>query len=119
MYYQPLVDLGTGDICAIEALIRWRHPAHGMILPDRFIPIAEERGMITAIGRWILRRACADAATWPAHIRVAVNLSPVQFRNSDLLEIVSAALADSGLAPERLELEITESVLLQKNARDI
>ena len=118
-YFQPLVDLGTGDICAIEALIRWRHPVHGMIPPDRFIPVAEERGMITAIGRWMLRRACADAATWPAHIRVAVNLSPVQFRNSDLLETVSAALADSGLAPERLELEITESVLLQKNARDL
>jgi len=118
-YYQPLVDLGTGDICAIEALIRWRHPVHGMILPDRFIPVAEEHGMITAIGQWMLRRACADAATWPAHIRVAVNLSPVQFRNSDLLETISAALAESGLAPERLELEITESVLLQKNARDL
>jgi diguanylate cyclase (GGDEF)-like protein len=118
-YYQPLVDLGTGEICAIEALIRWHHPLHGMIPPERFIPVAEERGMITTIGRWMLRRACADAATWPAHIRVAVNLSPVQFRNSDLLEIVSAALADSGLAAERLELEITESVLLQKNARDL
>jgi diguanylate cyclase (GGDEF)-like protein len=118
-YYQPLVDLGTGCVCAIEALIRWRHPSRGMILPDRFIPVAEECGLITVIGQWVLRRACADAATWPAHIRVAVNLSPVQFRNSDLLEIVSAALADSGLAPERLELEITESVLLQKNVRDL
>jgi diguanylate cyclase (GGDEF)-like protein len=118
-HYQPVVDLATGKVCAIEALIRWRHPTRGMILPDRFIPVAEERGMIAAIGKWMLRRACDDAATWPAHIRVAVNLSPVQFRNSDLLEIVSAALADSGLAPERLELEITESVLLQKNSRDL
>ena len=118
-HYQPLVDLGTGDICTIEALARWRHPVHGMILPDRFIPVAEERGMITAIGRWMLRRACADAVAWPDHIRVAVNLSPVQFRNSDLVEIVSTALTDSGLAPARLELEITESVLLQKNARDL
>jgi diguanylate cyclase (GGDEF)-like protein len=118
-YYQPLIDIETGDICAIEALIRWHHPVHGMIAPDRFIPVAEERGMITAIGRWILRQACHDAAAWPAHVRVAVNLSPVQFRNSDLTEIVSAALADSGLAPERLELEITESVLLKKNAHDI
>jgi len=118
-YYQPLVDIDTGHISAIEALIRWNHPLHGVIPPDRFIPVAEERGMITAIGRWMLRRACRDAAAWPAHIRVAVNLSPVQFRNSDLLEIVSGALADCGLAPQRLELEITESVLLQKNARDI
>jgi diguanylate cyclase (GGDEF)-like protein len=118
-YYQPMVDLDTGDTCAVEALIRWHHPAHGMISPDRFIPVAEERGMIAAIGRWMLRQACGDAATWPPHIRVAVNLSPVQFRNSELLEIVSTALADSGLAPERLELEITESVLLQKNARDL
>jgi diguanylate cyclase (GGDEF)-like protein len=118
-HYQPLVDIETGAICAIEALIRWHHPVHGLIAPDSFIPIAEERGMITAIGRWILRRACRDAAAWPAHIRVAVNLSPVQFRNSDLLEIVSGALADCELPPERLELEITESVLLQKNARDI
>ncbi len=118
-HYQPVVDLSSGDICAIEALIRWRHPVRGVIAPDRFIPVAEDGGLITAIGRWVLRRACKDAATWPAHIRVAVNLSPVQFRSSDLLEIIAAALADCGLAPERLELEITESVLLQKNARDL
>jgi len=118
-HYQPVVDLGTGEICAIEALIRWRHPVRGMIAPDHFIPVAEDRGLITTIGRWMLRRACADAVTWPANICVAVNLSPVQFRNSDLLEIVVAALADSGLAPERLEIEITESVLLRKNACDL
>jgi len=118
-YYQPLIDIGTGATCAVEALIRWHHPVHGMILPDRFIPVAEERGLITTIGRWMLRRACRDAAQWPAGIRVAVNLSPVQFRNSDLFEIVTGALADSGLAPERLDLEFTESVLLQKNTRDL
>jgi len=118
-YYQSLIDIDTGATCVVEALIRWHHPVHGMIPPDRFIPLAEERSLITAIGHWMLRQACRDAMLWPAHIRGAVNLSPVQFRNSDLYEIVAGALEESGLAPERLELEITESVLLQKNARDL
>ncbi len=95
-YYQPIIEIETGAICAVEALIRWHHPLHGMIPPDRFIPVAEERGLITAIGRWMLRQACRDAMLWPTHIQVAVNLSPVQFRNSDLFEIVTGALAELG-----------------------
>jgi diguanylate cyclase (GGDEF)-like protein len=118
-YYQPIVDIDSGETRSVEALVRWNHPAHGLTPPDSFIPIAEERGMIMAIGRWVMRQACRDAASWPEHIRVAINLSPVQFRNGDLYDTVVGALAESGLAPERLELEITESVLLQKNDRDL
>jgi EAL domain-containing protein (putative c-di-GMP-specific phosphodiesterase class I) len=102
-------------VCGVEALVRWRHPQLGIIAPDRFIPIAEETGLIVQLGEWIIRRACAEAANWPAHIKLAINLSPLQFGRSNLAEVVSAALAASGLAPERLELEITESVLLQQN----
>ena len=118
-HYQPLVNADDGETCAVEALVRWRHPQHGIINPDRFIPVAEERGMISAIGRWMLRRACSDAAAWPDHIRVAVNLSSVEFRTGDLLEKITDALTHSGLAPARLELEITESVLLQEDERNI
>ncbi len=114
-YYQPLVNVESREICGLEALIRWHHPQHGMIPPDRFIRLAEERGMIHELGRFMLRQACRDAAGMPPHIRVAVNLSPVQFRSGDLLQLVTAALEESGLPPERLELEITESVLLQKD----
>ena len=103
----------------MEALVRWRHPRHGLVAPGRFIPVAEERGLITAIDRWMLYRACSDAVAWPDHISVAVNLSPIEFRSGDLLEMITGALARSGLAPSRLELEITESVLLQKSERNI
>jgi|GEM_PF-785025 len=118
-YYQPLVNIADGETCALEALIRWQHPRHGMVAPGRFIPVAEERGLITAIDRWMLRRACTDAMAWPDHIRVAVNLSPIEFRSGDLLGMITDALAHSGLAPSRLELEITESVLLQKSEHNI
>ncbi|HEY6259628.1 MAG TPA: EAL domain-containing protein [Xanthobacteraceae bacterium] len=118
-YYQPLVNADDGATCAVEALIRWRHPEHGLITPDRFIPFAEERGLISEIGRWMLRRACSNATAWPDHIHVAVNLSSVEFRTGDLLEKVTDALAHSGLAPTRLELEVTETVLLQEDARNI
>jgi predicted signal transduction protein with EAL and GGDEF domain len=118
-YYQPLVNADDGETAAVEALVRWRHPQHGIITPDRFISVAEERGMISAIGRWMLRTACSDAMAWPDQIRVAVNLSSVEFRTGDLLEKITGALAHSGLAPERLELEITESVLLQEDERNI
>jgi diguanylate cyclase (GGDEF)-like protein len=118
-HYQPIVNADDGATCAVEALIRWRHPQHGLIPPNRFIPFAEERGLISAIGSWILQQACSDATTWPSHIRVAVNLSSVEFRTGDLLGKITDALARSGLAPERLELEITESVLLQEDARNI
>ena len=97
-------------------MLRWRHPEHGLIFPDKFIPIAEEIGLIVPLGEWVIRKACAEAASWPEHIRLSVNLSSVQFRTGNLVDIVTGALVDSGLAPERLELEITESVLLQKQA---
>jgi diguanylate cyclase (GGDEF)-like protein len=118
-YYQPVVDAGSAGICAVEALIRWQHPRHGVVGPTRFIPVAEERGLITAIDRWMLQRACRDAMAWPTHIRVAVNLSPIDFRSGDLIEMIKDALARSGLPAARLELEITESVLLQKSARNL
>jgi diguanylate cyclase (GGDEF)-like protein len=112
IHYQPIVDLRSNDIAGCEALLRWRHPVRGMISPADFIPVAEETGLIEEIGQWVLRTACAEAATWPGHIRVAVNVSPVQFRSSTLSLKVATALADTGLDPRRLELEITEAVLI-------
>jgi diguanylate cyclase (GGDEF)-like protein/PAS domain S-box-containing protein len=113
LHYQPIVKLADNDIVGFEALLRWRHPERGLIPPNTFIPLAEEIGLIVPIGEWIVRQACATAITWPDDLRVAVNLSPVQFRNPGLLQIVVSALAKSGLRPDRLELEITETVLLQ------
>jgi EAL domain-containing protein (putative c-di-GMP-specific phosphodiesterase class I) len=115
LYYQPVVNLETDEISAFEALIRWNHPEKGLIAPNTFIPLAEEIGFIVPLGEWALRQACATAATWPDGLRVAVNLSPAQFRNPGLVQVVVGALAESGLAPERLELEITETILLQDN----
>ncbi len=119
LHYQTVVNIATKEACAVEALIRWRHPRHGLIPPDRFIPLAEEIGMIIPLGEWIMRQACMDAAAWPEHLKLAVNLSPVQFRTSNLVDVVTDALVASGLSPERLELEITESVLLQKDAGNL
>jgi diguanylate cyclase (GGDEF)-like protein/PAS domain S-box-containing protein len=113
LYYQPIIDTKTSVICGAEALMRWRHPTKGIILPDQFIPLAEETGMITHIGEWLLQRACADAVGWPKDIKVAVNLSAVQFRKNNLVDVVMCALAQSGLPPERLELEITETALIE------
>ncbi len=113
LFYQPLVNLATNRLTGFEALLRWNHPERGAIPPAEFIPVAEETGLIAPLGAWALREACAEAATWPGNIRVAVNLSPIQFRNRDLVSIVVNALASSGLAPDRLELEVTESVLLE------
>lgn len=110
--YQPLVNLGTGKISCFEALLRWRHPERGLISPADFIPVAEENDFITAIGTWALSEACRAAASWPRDIDVAVNLSPVQFRNPGLVNMVAEALAYAGLDPQRLQLEITESVIL-------
>ncbi|QGM96058.1 putative bifunctional diguanylate cyclase/phosphodiesterase [Methylocystis parvus] len=112
VFYQPIVDSRRGLVVAMEALLRWRHPERGMISPGVFIPIAEETGLIVEIGAWVLRQACRDATAWPSHIRVAVNLAPLQFQEADLLDTISEALAESGLAPDRLELEITESALI-------
>jgi diguanylate cyclase (GGDEF)-like protein/PAS domain S-box-containing protein len=113
LHYQPIVDTKTRLICGAEALMRWRHPAKGVILPDQFIPLAEETGMITQLGEWLLHTACLDAASWPLPIKVAINLSAVQFRKHNLVDIVMCALAQSGLPPERLELEITETALIE------
>ena len=112
LHYQPLVDLRTDEVTGCEALLRWRHPVRGMVSPADFIPVAEETGLIEEIGQWVLRTACAEAATWPAHVRIAVNVSPVQFRSATLSLKVAAALAETGLDPRRLELEITEAVLI-------
>jgi diguanylate cyclase (GGDEF)-like protein/PAS domain S-box-containing protein len=115
VHYQPLIDLSTGEISGVEALLRWPHAERGMIPPAEFIPVAEETGLIGPIGAFVLRRACAAAAAWPEHIKVAVNLSPLQFRTGNLLATVQDALQQSGLAPRRLELEITETLLLEKS----
>jgi diguanylate cyclase (GGDEF)-like protein/PAS domain S-box-containing protein len=115
LYYQPILDLETGTIAGCEALLRWRHPQRGMVLPAEFVPVAEETGLINSIGEWVLKQACSDATEWPSSVRVAVNVSPTQFRNSALPLVVVGALAESGLAAQRLELEITESVLMQNN----
>lgn len=114
-YYQPLVDLQSGRITGFEALVRWPHPERGFISPGEFIPVAEETGLINAVGGLMLRRACMDAAKWPDDVRVAVNLSPLQFRVGNLLSVVMDALKYSGLSPKRLELEITETLLLDKS----
>jgi diguanylate cyclase (GGDEF)-like protein/PAS domain S-box-containing protein len=116
-YYQPLVDLATGRITGFEALVRWPHPERGMISPAEFIPVAEETGLINPLGSLMLRRACADAALWPDDVRVAVNLSPLQFRVGNLLSLVMDALKQSGLPAKRLELEITETLLLEKSSQ--
>jgi diguanylate cyclase (GGDEF)-like protein len=115
MFYQPVVSVERNEVIAFEALIRWRHPDRGMVSPAEFIPVAEETGLIIPLGEWILRQVCADALGWPQHIRVAVNLSPVQFRSPELVHAVFSALAASHLAPGRLELEITETALLHDN----
>jgi diguanylate cyclase (GGDEF)-like protein len=116
LHYQPLVNLQSGATCGFEALVRWIHPMRGYVQPLDFIPIAEETGLIVAIGEWVLRTACKEAANWPSDIRLAVNLSPNQFKRQNIGATVVSALAHSGLAPARLELEITESVLLHDNA---
>jgi diguanylate cyclase (GGDEF)-like protein/PAS domain S-box-containing protein len=113
LYYQPVVDAKTARPCGTEALVRWRHPVEGLVSPDRFIWLAEEAGLMGTLGEWILERACADAASWPENIKVAVNLSAAQFQTGKLFDVILCALVESGLAPERLELEITESILLQ------
>jgi diguanylate cyclase (GGDEF)-like protein/PAS domain S-box-containing protein len=115
VHYQPLVDIASGAICAFEALLRWPHPERGMIPPGDFIPVAEETGLIGAIGAFVLRQACTDATAWPDDTKVAVNLSPLQFRTGTLLQTVIGTLEASGLAPHRLELEITETLLLERS----
>jgi predicted signal transduction protein with EAL and GGDEF domain len=113
LYYQPIVTLKTGEVSGLEALIRWQHPERGLIPPLDFIPVAEEMGLIVPLGDWVLKEACREAAQWPGRLRVAVNLSAVQFRHPTLSLSVASALSSAGLDPQRLELEITESIVLQ------
>jgi EAL domain-containing protein (putative c-di-GMP-specific phosphodiesterase class I) len=118
VHYQPFFDVESGERRGLEALVRWRHPEKGLIPPDQFIPLAEETGLIVPLGEWVLRQACDDATWPPADLKVAVNLSPVQFKQAELFDVIQSALQSSGLAPERLEIEITESVLLERAAEN-
>ncbi len=113
LYFQPIVAAKECRVRGFEALIRWKHPVRGFVSPGEFIPLAEETGVIIPLGEWILREACRIAAGWPGDVRIAVNLSPRQFRHSDLTQLVRSALRTSGLAAARLELEVTESVFLE------
>jgi predicted signal transduction protein with EAL and GGDEF domain len=123
LLYQPKVDLATGHIFGVEALIRWRHPEHGMVPPQRFIGLAEESGLIVAIGEWVVRTACRQARAWRAAglapITVSVNVSPRQFEEQQLVERVARALRDTGLAPDALELEVTESLIMRDLAKSV
>jgi diguanylate cyclase (GGDEF)-like protein len=113
IYFQPIVDIKTGRTMVCEALLRWPHPTRGMVHPQEFIPVAEEMGLITELGTWVLHKACRECTAWPDNISVAVNMSAIQFRRSDVNSIVADSLAHTGLAADRLEIEITESVLLE------
>jgi predicted signal transduction protein with EAL and GGDEF domain len=119
LHYQPLVDIGSNRISGFESLLRWHHPEKSMISPAEFIPIAEDIGLIVPIGEWVLREACMEATKWPGDVKVAVNLSAVQFRSRNLVQAVISALAHSGLSPLRLELEITESVFLAETEANL
>jgi diguanylate cyclase (GGDEF)-like protein len=119
LYYQPILNLRRQVICGFEALLRWNHPTEGTISPARFIPVAEETGLIVPIGEWVLREAINQAAQWPAGIRVAVNVSSVQFQRGNVVGIIMNALGSAGLAPERVEIEITESVFFENNVANL
>jgi predicted signal transduction protein with EAL and GGDEF domain len=116
LLYQPIVDVATAKIMGAEALVRWRHPSFGLLTPNRFIHIAEDSGLIVELGEWVLRRACRDAMSWPDRVQLAVNLSAIQLRSANLPGVLRSALGDSGLPAHRLELEVTESVLLDKRS---
>jgi diguanylate cyclase (GGDEF)-like protein len=119
LYYQPIVAMDSKRVTTCEALLRWKHAERGWILPGEFIPLAEDTGLIVQLGEWVLRQACMEALAWPSSVNVAVNLSPIQFQRGKLVETVFSALAASGLKPSRLELEITESVLLGNTERNV
>jgi diguanylate cyclase (GGDEF)-like protein len=119
LHYQPIIDVKTHMVSGAEALIRWRHPEKGLINPMEFIPLAEETGLIVPLGEWVLQQACADAVKWPARVKVAVNLSSVQFKKGNLLDVILCVLVESGLMPQRLELEITESALFENEGSNV
>ena len=112
VHYQPIIDARSREIVGAEALVRWHHPEHGLIAPARFIPLAESSGLIVPLGKLVLDRACKDAMSWPPGIKVSVNLSAIQFREASLFDVVMNALLELGLPPARLEVEVTESILL-------
>jgi diguanylate cyclase (GGDEF)-like protein len=115
LHYQPVIDIRTRRICGVEAFVRWHHPSRGLLAPNQFLPLAESIGLMLPLGGWILQQACIDAAAWPAHIKVAVNIAAVQFSKGNLFDLVLCALVDSGLSPERLELEIADTSLFENN----
>jgi EAL domain-containing protein (putative c-di-GMP-specific phosphodiesterase class I) len=119
LFYQPIVFTRTGRIDSVEALVRWRHPTKGLIPPSQFVPLAEETGLIVTIGEWVLSQACRDAKRMPDDVKVAVNISAVQFQKSNMVETTRAALASAQLPPERLEIEITEGVLLKETEKNL
>ena len=112
LHYQPFVNVKSGKVSGFEALLRWHHPERGLVMPGEFIPLAEETGLIVPLGEWVLRTACAEAAKWPANLKIAINLSPIQFRSKELVAAIVGALANSGIAPPRLELEVTETAIM-------
>ena len=118
LHYQPLAKM-SGEVLGFEALLRWQHPIHGMVPPTTFIPLAEKSGLIIPIGGWVLRKACHEATSWPKPLRIAVNLSPMQFHHRDFPALVHSVLLETGLSPNRLELEITESVLINDFSRGV
>jgi EAL domain-containing protein (putative c-di-GMP-specific phosphodiesterase class I) len=115
LHYQPLFDLAVDRVGGFEALLRWNHPKRGSVSPAEFIPVAEETGLIVPIGTWVIQEACRQAARWPDHVRVAVNVSSIQFQRPGLSHVVLQSLQNSGLAPARLEIEITESIFLERS----
>ena len=119
LYYQPLINIENEQTVGYEALIRWHHPQRGTVRPDDFVPLAEETGLIVQIGEWVIRQACAELAAWPEHLRVSVNLSPAQMRGTSLVPTIVSAIATSGISPGRLELEITENVLLHDSEANL
>ena len=113
LHYQPFIHVASGETCGFEALLRWHHPQRGMVSPAQFIPLAEETGLIVPLGEWVMRTACAEAAKWPDDLKIAINLSPVQFRSPELVPVIVQALANAGVSPDRLELEVTETAIIQ------
>jgi predicted signal transduction protein with EAL and GGDEF domain len=113
LYYQPVINVRRSAVSGFEALARWRHPVKGMVPPAVFIPVAEDSGLIVQLGEWALMEACRNAARWPGELKIAVNLSPVQFTAPNLFEVIEQTLAETGLAPHRLELEITERIFME------
>ena len=119
LHYQPVVDVRTRRICGVEAFVRWHHPSRGLLAPDQFLPLAESTGLMLPLGEWILQRACLDAAAWPPHIRIAVNISAAQFSKGKSLRPRPVRTGRFRLSPERLELEIADTSLLEQTRRRI